>query len=116
MTNRQKEINKLIWQERFKSLRGYLGIIVLFVVVLSFVLLARVPIGEPEDISVEVIAATTSQGADGSGIYLTCRLESGEEVSVFLPANTEASTGVRATIRKTELLFGGENYTFVGYQ
>ena len=115
VTSKQKELSKLIWQERIKSMRGYLGIIVLIVAVLAFVLLARMPIGTPENLVVDVIAATTMQGADGNGTYLDCKLPSGEQISVFLPANSDVFTNVQATVLKTQLLFGGERYSFVKY-
>ena len=116
MNINNSKLRKLVWTDRIKQWWAVPAVISVVLLFYLFVILATNPV-DVEYLEGVVVSAGSIHGIDGSGVYLSCKLESGELVKVFLN-NANAGPvrkGKAVTLKKTIREFGGYKYKLVKY-
>jgi len=113
MTSPKLKIDEYVRNERFKGLRYWALIVVIGLVALWFAI--------PNTGKIEAVSGTTirligepTYGA--SELYLLVKLDSGEEVKVFIPSPDQYKINGRVRLQKQEpRILGSTTYRFRGF-
>jgi len=113
MTKSYQKIDQFVKNERLKSFRYWILILVLCLLALFF---AIPNTGKIEGVSGTTVRLIGEPTYGASELYLLVKLDSGKEVKVFIPSPDQYKTNARIRLQKQEpKIFGSAIYRFRGF-